>query len=182
MVRWKVRVGTADNLELFDPVHADGSEQPSRSQEVRTEVDVVDDALEVVRIVAIEHLTLAVGVLELELVHQLRFPQRRAHARAHGGTEPRQEPLVAVVLQVSVVDGDTAVDKVLDHAGVGEGVEISAGHYGHARSAWDSRLESDPLLVLCSYHDAVQLVHQHDGLDELDVSELRVPVDVGVGH
>ena len=117
-----MRIGATDDLELFEPLETHGAQQAGGGQEIRTVVNIVDNPLEIVRVVSVRHLALAVRVLQLKLVHQLRLAQRRSHPRSHGGAEPRQETLVPVVLKVRVIDGYAAVNQVLHNAGIGQRV------------------------------------------------------------
>lgn len=97
MIGREVRVWATDNLELLEPIHADCIQHSSGGEVLRAEVNIVDDAFEVMGVVAVHHLTLAVGVVKLKLVHQLWLAQRGPHPGPHGGTEASQEPLVAMV-------------------------------------------------------------------------------------
>ena len=87
-----------------------------------------------------------------------------------------------MVLKVPVIHRDAAVHEELQHAGLRQRVEIPAEDDRDPGHPGDGRLVADAPLALHLHHDGVQLVHQHDGLDELDVAVLRVPVDVGRGH
>ena len=74
------------------------------------------------------------------------------------------------------------IDEELDDAGIRERIEVATSNHRDAGGIGDGHLEADPTFRLSLHDDGVQLVHQHNGLDELHVCKLRVPVDVGVGH
>ena len=98
VVRREMGIGTADNLALFQPVWAGGAQQTNRVEKVSTIENVVNDSLEIVSVVGKLHGNAAVCVLQVELVYQLWFAKRRAHAWPHRCTESCQETLIAMVL------------------------------------------------------------------------------------
>ena len=74
----------------------------------------------------------------------------------------------------------SAILDELNDAGLREGVEVGAEKQLHRlrTGLLVSRSEAVPKVL----HYLPQLLHQHHALDQLDVAELRVPVDVGRAH
>ena len=118
MVRGEMWVGTAGHLTLASPLHTHRAHEAQRHQEIRTVENVVNDALEIVRVVCVVHLP-AVGPPEVELMDQLGFPGRGPDPTANGCAETLQESVVPMTLEVGMAGGDAASTQVLHHAGIG---------------------------------------------------------------
>ena len=78
--------------------------------------------------------------------------------------------------------GDATGAEVLHDARVRERVEVTAHHHGYSRHARNGGLKSNSPLALCPHHDRVKFISEHQGLNQLNVSILGVPVYVCVGH
>ena len=75
MVRGVMGVGATSHLTFLCPLHAHRAHEPKRRQEVGTVEYVVNDTLEIVRVVCVFHLSI-VGPPKIELMDQLRFSGR----------------------------------------------------------------------------------------------------------
>ena len=184
MIGRDVGIRTPNHLAVSDPVHADGPQQTQRVEEVTAVENIVYDALEVISVVREGHLVVGIGALQCKTVHELWFVDGRflSHQRPHRLAESGQEPVVGEALQVRVVYVHLAVNKEVHDSRVRQGIQVSAHENRDARHPWDEGLVPDPSLALHALGNGFQLLHQHDRLYELDVSELWVPVYVGVGH
>ena len=80
-----------------------------------------------------------------------------------------------------MIHPDLAFLDVLDDARLGQRVEIPAQQQLHVQRVDVRRRVSGAEGGRRVLGDALQLLHQHHGLNELDVAELRIPVDVGGG-
>ncbi len=90
-----------------------------------------------------------------------------------------QAEVVAELLEVDVVGLDAPGAQVLDHARVGQRVQVGADDHGYvAVDVLTLGLE----LACRLLDDHLDLVGEHEGLDELDVAVLRVPVNVSGAH
>ena len=76
-----------------------------------------------------------------------------------------------------MINGYSAILDELNDPGLRQGVEICAEEQLHGLRS--SLLVARSEAVAKVLHDLAQLLHQHHALDQLDVTELRVPVDVG---
>ena len=83
-------------------------------------------------------------------------------------------------LQVRVVRQHPTVLHELDHARLGQGVEVGAEQELDRLLA--GLLVAGPETVAEVLHDLPQLLHQHHRLDQLHIAELRIPVDVRRAH
>ena len=80
-------------------------------------------------------------------------------------------------LKVRVINGYPAILDELNDPGLRQRVEICAEEQLHRLRS--SLLVARSEAVAEVLHDLAQLLHQHHALDQLDITELRVPVDVG---
>ena len=176
-----MRVRAAGDLALTHPLRAQRSQESKRSQKVCTVENVVNDTLEIECVVGILHLT-TIGPPEVELMDQLWFARRGTDSASYRGTEALQESIVAVALKIRVAGGYSAVSEVLHNAGVRERVEITAHDHGDTGHPRDRGLEPYPPLTLRPHDNRIQLISEHQSLNELHVCILRVPVNVGIGH
>lgn len=76
-----------------------------------------------------------------------------------------------------MINGYSAILDELNDPGLRQRVEICAEEQLHGLRS--SLLVARSEAVAEVLHDLAQLLHQHHALDQLDVTELRVPVDVG---
>ena len=83
-------------------------------------------------------------------------------------------------LEVRVVGQHPTVLHELYHPRLGQGVEVGAEQELDRLLA--GLLVAGPETVTEVLHDLPQLLHQHHRLDELDITELGVPVDVRRAH
>lgn len=176
-----MRVRAASDLALPHPLRAQWSQESKWSQKVCTVENVVDDTLEIVGVVGILHLT-TVGPPEIELVDQLWFARRGTDSTSYRGTEALQESIIAVALKIRVAGGYSAISEILHHTRVRERVEITAHDHGDTGHPGDRSLEPYPPLTLRPHDNRIQLISEHQSLNELHVCILRVPVNVGIGH
>ena len=76
-----------------------------------------------------------------------------------------------------MINGYSAILDELNDPGLRQRIEICAEEQLHGLRS--SLLVARSEAVAEVLHDLAQLLHQHHALDQLDVTELRVPVDVG---
>ena len=83
-------------------------------------------------------------------------------------------------LQVRMIYWHSAILDELNDTGLWEGVEVSTEK--QLDRLWAGLLVSRSEAVPKVLHYLAQLLHQHHALDQLDVAELRVPVDMSRAH
>ena len=83
-------------------------------------------------------------------------------------------------LKVRVINGYPAILDELNDPGLRQRVEICAEEQLHRLRS--SLLVARSEAVAEVLHDLAQLLHQHHALDQLDITELRVPVNVRRTH
>lgn len=109
----------AEDLVLPEPLGVHRSEEAERDHRVLAVEHVVDEPLEVVRVVAVRHHVRRVRVRQAERVRELvRLLRERG--------DLLQARLVAELLEVRVVGRDARRREELDHAGLGQRVEVAA--------------------------------------------------------
>ncbi len=91
------------------------------------------------------------------------------------GVDLLQTQVVAELLEVDVIGLDAAGAQVLDNTRVGQRVQVGADHHGY--------VEVDVLTLGLEFATGLldydlDLVGEHERLDELHVAVLRVPVNV----
>lgn len=111
---------TAEDFVLPKPFGIDGPEQTQRHHRVLAVKDVVDEALEVVRVVAVRHHVRRVGRGQPERVRKLVGLVRKV------GDAFLQARLVSEFLEIGMVGRDTRRVEELDDARVQQRIEIAA--------------------------------------------------------
>ena len=76
-----------------------------------------------------------------------------------------------------MINGYSAILDELNDPGLRQRVEICAEEQLHGFRSCLLVARSEAVAEVL--HDLAQLLHQHHALDQLDITELRVPVDVG---
>ena len=110
---------TAEDLVLPEPLGIHRAQKPERDHCVLAVEDVVDEPLEVVRVVAVRHHFRRVRARQAERVRELvRLLRERGDLLQTG--------LVAELLKVRVVGRDARRREELDHAGLGQRIEVAA--------------------------------------------------------
>lgn len=111
---------TAEDFVLSKPFGVDGAEQAQRHHRGLAEKDVVDEALKVVRIVAVGHHVRRVGRRQPERVRKLvRLLGEVGNALLEAG-------LVAELLEIRMVGRDARRVEELDDARIQQRIEIAA--------------------------------------------------------
>lgn len=110
---------TAEDFVLSKPFSVDWTEKAQRHHRVLAEKDVVDEALKVVRVVAVGHHVRRVGRRQPERVRKLVRLVRK-------GSDPfLQARLVAELLEIRMIGRDARRVEKLDHTRVQQRIEIA---------------------------------------------------------
>ena len=102
----------------------------------------------------------------------------RELARLLGRVDLLETRVVAEVLEVDVVGEYLAGAQVLDDARVGQRVQVGTYHHRYVHLLLLLLVLVGSKLALRLLDDQLDLVGQHERLNELHVAVVRVPVDV----
>jgi len=168
MVRRNVRMRTAYDLALLQPLLANGPKNSQRPHGLSWVEDVVNDALEVESVVSVGHQFWRIRAGHVECMREFLVIVCMA--------EHLEEAfLVANIFELWVRSCHVSIIDELYHPRLREAVEISTqqelNSLGPFLMPWTEA-------VTKIFHNLPQLLHQHHGLDQLHIAELRVPVNV----
>lgn len=109
----------AQHFVVTEPIGVDGPEQSERDHSILAVEDVVDEALEIVRIVRVGHDVRRVGRGEPERMGKLVRLFRK-------GSDLLEARLIAELLKVRVVGRDARSVEEFHHSAVGQRVKVTA--------------------------------------------------------